>query len=278
MVSTCSATGETVARRRLDAELVSRRLSRSRDQAREFIESGLVVVNGVVAMKPATQVDATASIVVSDAVQPDSYVSRGAYKLIGALEQFGASGLVVTGRKALDAGASTGGFTEVLLERGAHHVCALDVGYGQLAWALRQDPRVTVIERVNVREVTADLLPYAPDLITADLSFISLSLVVPALSRVADPACDFVLMVKPQFEVGRHQVGSGGVVREPALRAQAVRKIADAGASLGLGVAGVTASGLPGPSGNVEFFLWLRKGAPPVDDHRIEEAVAEGPQ
>ena len=267
-----------MTRRRLDAELVARGLSRSRDHARALIESGVVVVNGVVATKSASQVDLGASIVVDESVHAESYVSRGAYKLIGALDVFAPMGLTVAGKQALDAGASTGGFTDVLLRREAQHVCAVDVGYGQLAWSLRQDPRVTVIERVNVRDLSADQLPYAPNLVTADLSFISLSLVLPALAGVAAPGSDFVLMVKPQFEVGREQVGSGGVVREPTLRSQAVRKIADVGMSLGLGVAAVSASPLPGPSGNVEYFLWLRADAPPPDNDRIERAVTEGPQ
>jgi len=267
-----------VTRRRLDAELVARGLSRSRDHARELIDSGVVVVNGVIATKAASQVDLGTSIVVDQSVHAESYVSRGAHKLIGAFDVFVPMGLIVAGKRALDAGASTGGFTDVLLRRDAEHVCALDVGYGQLAWALRQDPRVTVIERVNVRDLSADLLPYAPNLVTADLSFISLSLVLPALALVVAPGSDLVLMVKPQFEVGREQVGRGGVVREPTLRNQAVRKIADVGASLGFGLAAVTASPLPGPSGNVEYFLWLRADAPPPDHDRIDRAVAEGPQ
>lgn len=278
MIPPRHAAVEMVARRRLDAELVHRGLSRSRDSAREIIESGLVVVNGVVATKAATQVDQTASLVIDETAQHDKYVSRGAYKLIGALDQFAAMGLEVAGKRALDAGASTGGFTQVLLRRGVAHVCAVDVGYGQLAWNLRQDDRVTVVERVNVRELTAAQLPYAPNLVTADLSFISLTLVLAPLVAVSAIGSDFLVMVKPQFEVGRDNLGPGGVVRETDLRTAAVRKIADAGHRLGLGMAAVTASPLPGPSGNVEYFLWLRADAPPPDDERIAVAIAEGPQ
>src|SRR5213076_2372998 len=174
-----------------------------------------------------------------------------------------AGGLVVTGRRCLDAGASTGGFTDVLLRAGAAHVVAVDVGYGQLAWPLRTDPRVTVLDRVNVRELTPEQVAPAPELVTADLSFISLTLVLPALVACAAPGADFVLLVKPQFEVGKGRVGSGGVVREAADRADAVRKVASAAGELCLGVLGVTASPLPGPAGNVEYFLWLRRDAPP---------------
>jgi len=260
-------------RRRLDAELVRRGLARSRDQARELIESGHVRVGGTTASKPATQVADSASIVVAE--PPDDYASRGAHKLIGALDSL--PGLGVEGRHALDAGASTGGFTDVLLRRGAADVVAVDVGYGQLAWRLREDPRVHVLERTNVRSLTPDDLPRRPDLVVADLSFISLATVLPALVRCAAEGADLLLMVKPQFEVGRERVGDG-VVRDPALRADAVRRIASAGRSLGLGVRGVVASRLPGPRGNVEYFLWMAAGAPPLDDDDLARAMEEGPR
>ena len=186
--------------------------------------------------------------------------------------------LAVAGRRCLDAGASTGGFTDVLLRAGAAHVVAVDVGYGQLAWQLRTDPRVTVLDRVNVRNLEPGQVAPPPEVVTADLSFISLTQVLPALVRCAAEDADLVLMVKPQFEVGRKLVGSGGVVRDPDLRAGAVAAVARAGLDLGLGVRGVTASPLPGPSGNVEYFLWLRRGAPPLDEARLAQAVAEGPQ
>lgn len=262
-------------RRRLDAELVHRGLARSREHARTLVDDGRVVLGGVVATKPATQVEPTASIVVKQGDDGPDYVSRGAHKLVGALDAFG---LDVAGRRALDAGASTGGFSDVLLRRGVAAVVAVDVGYGQLAWPVRSDERVTVLERTNVRDLVATMLPFAPDLVVGDLSFISLALVLPALVAVSRTDADLVLMVKPQFEVGKDQVGAGGVVRDPALRSEAVRRIAGAAWDLGLGVAGVVASPLPGPSGNVEYFLHLRRGAPPLDDADLRRAIEEGPQ
>jgi 23S rRNA (cytidine1920-2'-O)/16S rRNA (cytidine1409-2'-O)-methyltransferase len=264
-----------VARRRIDAELVHRGLARSREQARALVEDGRVVLAGVVALKPATQVDATASIAVRDHPDGPDYVSRGAHKLVGALDAFG---LDVAGRHALDAGASTGGFTDVLLRRGVAAVLAVDVGYGQLAWPIRSDDRVTVLERTNVRDLTVALLPFRPDLVVGDLSFISLALVLPPLAAVATDDADLVLMVKPQFEVGKDLVGAGGVVRDPALRSDTVRKIAGVALGLGLGAAGVVASPLPGPSGNVEYFLHLRRGADPLDETDLTRAIEEGPQ
>jgi len=207
--------------------------------------------------------------------EPD-YVSRGGRKLAGALASF--ADLAVEGRRCLDAGASTGGFTDVLLRAGAAHVVAADVGYGQLAWSLRSDPRVTALDRVNVRELRPEQVAPAPGLVTADLSFISLALVLPALVACAAPDADFVLLVKPQFEVGKGKVGAGGVVRDPQLRAESAAAVAAAAAEAGLGVRGVTASPLPGPSGNVEYFLWLRRGAPPLDPSALQQAVLAGPQ
>lgn len=265
---------------RLDSELVRRGLARSREQAGQLIEAGRVTVGGRRAGKAATQVDTASAIVVAESVDGPDYVSRGAHKLLGAIEAFGA--LEIRGRRCLDAGASTGGFTDVLLRHGAERVLAVDVGYGQLAWSLRTDDRVTVMERVNVRELTPEMVGEPPSLIVGDLSFISLRLVLPALASVAAPRADFVLLVKPQFEVGKDLVGAGGVVRDPVLRAGAVRAAAAKARELGLVVRGVTASPLPGPSGNVEYLLWLGKGEgePPVADldAEIERAVAEGPQ
>ena len=277
-----------MTRRRLDAELVRRHLARSREHARELIDAGAVTVRGAVATKPATQVLDADPIVVSEGSAGDGYVSRGAHKLIGALDAF--PEVLVEGRECLDAGASTGGFTQVLLERGAASVLAVDVGYGQLAWSVRTDPRVVVIERTNVRALTPADLPFAPSLVVADLSFIPLELVIPALAAVTAPVADFVLMVKPQFEVGRAAVGDG-VVRDPALRMSAVRGVAASAIGAGLTVRAVTASPLPGPSGNVEYFLWLARDAggmmgeharPALDGQALEEAIAmavtEGPQ
>lgn len=264
-------------RTRLDAELVRRRLARSREQAAALVEAGRVQVRGTVARKPAAMVDPADPVVVTGEDPADAYVSRGAHKLIGALDAFGPAGLSVVGRRCLDAGASTGGFTDVLLRRDAASVVAVDVGYGQLAWSLRTDERVTVLERTNVRTLTPDAVGGLVGLTVADLSFISLRLVLPALAGCTAPDGDLALMVKPQFEVGRERVGSGGVVRDPALRAEAVLDVAAAGAAIGLGVAGVTASPLPGPRGNVEFFLWFRREAPPVDPDRVRAVVAAGP-
>jgi 23S rRNA (cytidine1920-2'-O)/16S rRNA (cytidine1409-2'-O)-methyltransferase len=265
-------------RRRLDAELVRRGLARSREQAAGLVTARRVLVAGQAAAKPATQVDPAVPITITEppgSAGPE-YASRGGWKLAGALAAFG--GLTVTGRICLDAGASTGGFTDVLLRAGAAHVTAVDVGYGQLAWALRTDDRVTVLDRVNVRQLTPGQVTPAPDLVTADLSFISLRLVLPALAGCAAEGADFVLLVKPQFEVGKERVGAGGVVRDQNLRAEAVATVAAAAAECGLGVAGLVASPLPGPSGNVEYFLWLRRGAPGLVTGDLERAVAEGPQ
>lgn len=263
--------------RRLDAELVRRGLARSRQHAGELVSAGHVLVAGRPATKSATQVDPGAAILVHGAEDDPGYASRGAHKLIGALDAFGAGGLDPRDRDCLDAGASTGGFTDVLLRRGARRVAAVDVGYGQLVWRLQQDPRVSVLDRQNVRDLAPGMLAFTPDLVVGDLSFISLRLVLPALVGVAAPDADLVLMVKPQFEVGRERLGSGGVVRDPGLRAEAVRDVAAAATELGLGVNGVVASPLPGPSGNVEYFLWLRRGAPPLTEEALARAVAEGP-
>ena len=264
-------------RLRLDAELVRRGLARSREHASELVSAGRVKVSGGVATKPATAVTTdVAIVVVPDADRPD-FVSRGGHKLTGAFAAFEPAGLRVAGRRCLDAGASTGGFTDVLLRHGASHVVAADVGYGQLAWRLRQDERVSVHDRTNVRDLAPDSIGGQVDLVVADLSFISLKVVLDALLGVTRADGDLVLMVKPQFEVGRDRLGKGGVVRDPALRAEAVRAVAAAAADRGWGAVGVTASPLPGPSGNVEFFVWLRRGAPEVSDEQIAEAVERGP-
>jgi 23S rRNA (cytidine1920-2'-O)/16S rRNA (cytidine1409-2'-O)-methyltransferase len=264
--------------RRLDAELVRRGLARSRDEASTLIKSGRVLLGGVVASKPATQVGPDASLLVESDEQVPRFVSRGGHKLDGALDVFCAEGLVIGGRHALDVGASTGGFTDVLLQRGAVHVVALDVGYGQLAWALREDERVRVIERTNIRDIEDGSLVPAPDLVVADVSFISLTKVIGPVLRVATENADLVLMVKPQFELGRRRVPSGGVVRDPADRADAVRMVVDSAWEKGLGVVGVTASPLPGPAGNVEYFVWLRASADSLSEDDLMRAVQQGPQ
>lgn len=268
-------------RSRLDAELVRRGLARSREHASGLITAGRVRVGGAGggrgAIKPASQVDAGTAITVAEPGDGEhEYASRGGHKLAGALAAF--PGLSVRGRRCLDAGASTGGFTDVLLRAGAAHVTAVDVGYGLLAWRLRTDPRVTVLERVNVRHLRPEQVQPAPDLVTADLSFISLTLVLPALTACATGDADFLLLVKPQFEAGKGRVGAGGVVRDPAVQAGAVTKVAGCGWELGLGTAGVAASPLPGPAGNVEYFLWLRRDAPPLEEGAVDRAIAKGPQ
>ncbi len=262
-------------RSRLDAELVRRGLARSREQAAELISAGRVAIAGQTASKPATQVGRDAPVTVADDSDDPGYASRGGHKLAGALAAF--AGLAVTGKRCLDAGASTGGFTDVLLRAGAAHVVAVDVGYGQLAWSLRTDPRVTVLDRVNVRSLEPSRVAPPPGVVVADLSFISLALVLPALVACAAPVAVYALMVKPQFEVGKGRVGAGGVVRDPADRADAVRAVCDAAAGLGLGVRGVTASSLPGPAGNVEYFVWLRRGAAPLDPDELRRAIEAGP-
>ena len=217
-------------------------------------------VSGAVARKPATGVTTDVAIVVSENPDAPDYVSRGGHKLAGALAAFGPLGLDVRGRRVLDAGASTGGFTDVLLRAGAAEVVAVDVGYGQLAWRLRQDERVRVHDRTNIRELDVERIGGPVDVVVGDLSFISLELVLDPLLAVTRPDGDLALMVKPQFEVGRERVGKGGVVRDLGLRADAVSAVAAAAARRGWGARAVTTSPLPGPSGNVEFFLWLRHG------------------
>ncbi|GEL93346.1 TlyA family RNA methyltransferase [Cellulomonas composti] len=240
---------------RLDAELVRQGLARSRRHAGELIAQGRVTVDGSVALRSATPVGAESSVSVTGDDDP-GYASRAGHKLAGALD---ALPVPVGGRVCLDAGASTGGFTDVLLRRGAAHVCAVDVGHGQIVERLRSDARVDVREGVNVRDLVPGAVDPVPELVVADLSFISLGLVLPALVAVAADRADLLVMVKPQFEVGRERLGSGGVVRDPELRAESVVGVATCAADLGLEVRGVVTSALPGPSGNVEFFLWLRR-------------------
>jgi len=260
-------------RTRLDAELLRRGLARSRAHAVELVAAGRVRVRGVQAGKPASLVDPADPVWVVAGEPDPGYVSRGGRKLAGALAALG--GPTVAGRRCLDAGAATGGFTDVLLRAGAAEVVAVDVGYGQLAWSLRTDPRVRVRERTNVRTLTASEIGGPVALTVADLSFISLRLVLPALAGCTKPDGDLLLMVKPQFEVGRGRVGGGGVVREPALRAEAVAAVAARAAEQALGVAGLVASPLPGPAGNVEVFLWLRRDAPPLDPAQLANEVGD---
>lgn len=260
------------ARARLDAELVRRGLFPSREQAAAAVAAGRVLVAGQPARKAATAVTPDTPVTLTD---PDrvEWASRGAHKLLGALDAFGDPAshdppLDVRGRRCLDAGASTGGFTDVLLRAGAAEVVAVDVGYGQIVWRLRSDARVTVLDRTNVRHLTPEQIGGPVSLVVADLSFISLHTVLPALqaclAHESGQPAELVLLVKPQFEVGRERVGKGGVVRDPELRAEAVRRVADDARDRGLTVRGLVRSPLPGPSGNVEFVLWLADGAAPA--------------
>ncbi len=259
---------------RLDSELVRRGLARSRDHAADLIESRSVLVIGIPASKPATQVDAETSITIQG--ERADFVSRGGHKLAGALDAF--PEIVVAGKRALDAGASTGGFTDVLLKRAVGNVIAVDVGYGQLAWELRSDERVKILDRTNVRHLTIEQVGEPVDLVVADLSFISLTLVLPALVSVSKTSADYLVMVKPQFEVGREKLGAGGVVRDSSLRKTAVMEVADCAYDMGLGCSGVVASSLPGPAGNVEYFLWLKRGVGELSENDLDAAISIGPQ
>jgi 23S rRNA (cytidine1920-2'-O)/16S rRNA (cytidine1409-2'-O)-methyltransferase len=264
-------------RERLDVALVERRLAASREQARARILAGDVLVDGQVAAKPGVLVAAAAAVEVRGA---PPYVSRGGEKLAHALDRFG---VAVADRVALDAGASTGGFTDCLLQRGARRVYAVDVGYGQLDWRLRQNPRVVVMERTNLRQL--DALPESVDLATLDLSFISLRLVLEPVRRLLQPAGEIVALVKPQFEAGRGQVGRGGVVRDPAVHGAVLADVLAWAAAHGFAVRGLTASPLRGPAGNVEFLAHLTQhatGAAPTSvgvvaapDALIAAALAE---
>jgi 23S rRNA (cytidine1920-2'-O)/16S rRNA (cytidine1409-2'-O)-methyltransferase len=255
-------------RTRLDAELVRRGLARSRDHAAELIAAGRVRIDGRAATKPATDTPGQAVVeVIGDGPE---YVSRGGHKLVGAIERLGVD---VTGLTCLDAGACTGGFTDVLLRGGAKQVIAVDVGHDQLAPVIRQHPNVRAYDGVNVRDLTAEQVGGPVDLVVADLSFISLRLVLPALDGLIRSTGELLLLVKPQFEVGRERLGKRGVVQDDVLRAEAVRGVAAAAAELGLGVAGLVRSPLPGPSGNVEFFLRLRAGAPALSEADLAAAT-----
>ena len=241
-------------RLRLDQLLVQRGLAPSRARAQSMILAGVVRINGEVADKAGRAVDADAALEVVATDHP--WVSRGGVKLHAALEAFA---ITVTGKRCLDVGASTGGFTHVLLERGAAQVVALDVGRGQLDWRLRQDPRVVVVEGVNARHLAPGDLPGPFDLVTVDVSFISLRLVLPALLPVLAPAGDVVALIKPQFEAGRGEVGRGGVVRDADVRERAIAGALDAALELGLACVARRASPIAGPAGNVEELAHLRR-------------------
>ncbi|GGB96645.1 16S/23S rRNA (cytidine-2'-O)-methyltransferase TlyA [Cellulomonas carbonis] len=291
---------------RLDGALVRRGLARSRTRAAELVHDGVVRVDGRPARKPSQPVSGEQSL---EVLAEDRYVSRGAHKLVGALDDVDAlapGALVVLERSCLDVGASTGGFTQVLLERGAAHVRAVDVGHGQLDPSLLRDPRVTCVEGVNARDLAPSgateaghgspagpIAPAAtrgsqaaedgaepaervdaPTLVVADLSFISLTLVVAPVVRAAAPGADLLLMVKPQFEVGRERLGRGGVVADPRLRVGAVTDVARALEAEGAAVLAVLPSRLPGEHGNLEYFLWARVGGRSTSADAVERSVA----
>ncbi|WP_251150800.1 TlyA family RNA methyltransferase [Cellulosimicrobium sp. Marseille-Q4280] len=268
---------------RLDGELVRRGLARSRRHAAELLAAGRVTRDGLPVTKASLAVGTpTVLAVVPDPDDP-GYASRAAFKLAGALDALealrgGVPGLPapprVDGARCLDLGASTGGFTDVLLRRGAHEVVAVDVGHDQLVPALRADPRVEVHEGLNVRDLVPEHVGAVPDLVVGDLSFISLAMVLPAVAGVVGPGTDLLLLVKPQFEVGRDRLGSGGVVRDPSLHAEVVTSVARHAALAGLRPVAVVPSPLPGPSGNREYFWWLRAGdSREVDDSAVAEAA-----
>jgi 23S rRNA (cytidine1920-2'-O)/16S rRNA (cytidine1409-2'-O)-methyltransferase len=254
-----------MAQKRLDALMAERGLFESRSRAAAAVMAGAVRIGDEPARKPGQLVREDEEITVERG--PD-YVSRGGIKLANALDAFG---IDVDGRKALDVGASTGGFTDVLLQRGAAAVVALDVAYGELHWRLRQDPRVTVLERTNARSLEPGALPYRPDLIVADVSFISLTKVLPAVLGAAADRFDCLAMVKPQFEAGRERVGKGGVVRDLETRVETLVDVAESARTDGWSVMGFASSGLPGPSGNRETFVWI---AEPGRDGSLQDIEA----
>jgi len=260
-----------MSRKRLDAVLAERGLFETRSRAAAAVIAGDIRVGDERrrAEKPGQMVTDDVAV---EVVDKPRFVSRGGQKLANALDAFE---LDPADRLVLDAGASTGGFTDCLLQRGARHVVALDVAYGELDWQLRNDPRVTVIERRNARELTAEELPYQPDLVVADLSFISLTKVLPRLIEAAAPSWDCIALVKPQFEVGRERVGKGGVVRGADDRRAALIDIGEWAAERGHAVLGYASSGLPGPAGNRESFIWIAEGGRPGAAESIEEAARE---
>lgn len=264
------------AKQRLDSLLVERGLAESREQARRLIMAGDVLVDEQISDKPGRSVAVDVALRVR---APLPYVSRGGQKLAAALAAFPVS---VAGISAVDVGASTGGFTDCLLQHGAGCVYAIDVGYGQLAWKVRSDPRVVVLERTNIRHLQALPDGAQADLAVIDASFISLALVLPATLRLLTPAGQVIALIKPQFEAGKEDVGKGGVVRDPRIHRRVLEEIWSLVADLGLRVAGLIPSPLLGPAGNVEFLIWLRRGlgdrTPATQEQMIQAALAAAQQ
>lgn len=264
------SSGGVESKERLDSLLVERGLVESRSRAQAMILAGAVRVDGELVTKSGSRFSGDAELVLAE---QSPYVSRSGEKLAGALDDFE---VVVEGRWCLDAGASTGGFTDVLLQRGARRVISADVGYGQLDWRLRNDPRVDVLERTNVRHLSGEDLSFAPELLVADLSFISLVVALGKLAETATSIQEMILLVKPQFEAGPRQVRRGGVVREPGPRAETIEHVVEGFASLGFGAVGLSKAAVTGRrSGNQEYPLWLRRGsARSVSEERIVQVVA----
>lgn len=256
-------------RERIDVLLVERGLAESRNKAQALIMAGQVTVDGKLVDKPGSRVPSEATIMVAAGLP---YVSRGGLKLRRALDLFP---VTVAGRICLDAGASTGGFTDCLLQAGAAQVIAVDVGYGQLAWKLRQDPRVVVMEKTNVRHLTPEQLPAQPSLLTVDLSFISIAKVLPVFTTLLTVDGELISLIKPQFEAGRAQVGKKGVVRSPAVHTEVLQRVLALGQEADLGCLGLTYSPVLGPEGNIEFLVYWQKGVPDRDDLDPEAVVAE---
>lgn len=243
-----------MAKLRLDQLLVSRGLAASREEAQRLVLAGQVVADDQRVDKPGHKIDDSVSLRLKSGAAA-RYVSRAGDKLSAALDAFP---IAVQGRRALDSGLSTGGFTDCLLQRGAAHVIGVDVGYGQAAMKIRQDPRVTILERTNLRHLEPSRLPYRPDLVTLDLSFISLTLILPAVRGLLAEPADVIALVKPQFEVGKGRVGKGGIVRDPALHREAIDGVLRAAQDAGYVVKGETDSPITGADGNREFLIWLR--------------------
>ena len=260
-------------KQRLDQLLFERGLTESRERAKTTIMSGLVFVNGQRVDKPGTAVDPEAEIDVRGEALP--FVSRGGFKLDKALKVFPVD---PAGKVCIDCGASTGGFTDVLLQHGAAKVYAVDVGYGQLAWKLRTDARVVNLERCNLRYITEELIPEPLDLAVMDVSFISIRLVLPAVCALLKPGADYICLIKPQFEAGREEVGKKGVVRDRSVHERVVREILDLAPTIGLGVLGLDYSPIKGPEGNIEYLCYLKKGcqaSPEIDAAAVVSASHE---
>ncbi len=259
-----------VTRRRLDVELVRRKLVSSRSEAQRAIDAGLVRVGSMTTPKASTMVSPDDSLHLVQS--PEPFVSRAGRKLAAALETFAVD---PAGKRAIDVGASTGGFTDCLLQRGAASVMAVDVGYGQMSWSIRNDPRVSVVERTNIRTADPAELGAPFDLVVGDLSFISLAMIAEQLTRLGTHGSDWVLLVKPQFEAGRQGVGKGGIVRDREVRIGTIHQVVDAFGTHGLFLHGVTTSPITGTTGNIEYLAWFRTETPTTIPDELIEAIEE---